>query len=136
LEGRRPGLPVLRLLIEERRAGAPAPPVSELERLGDRVLRRLSGSPVIIREASFPWLDRGNGRVDRYLPGEGIIVEYDGRRWHARVESFEKDRWRDNQAVAAGLSVLRFTWAHVTLRPRDVLAVIEQTRRIRSRRAA
>lgn len=130
-ESRRAGLPVMRVLVEERRAGGLGPAVSELERLGDRVLRRLAGRPTVVAEASFPWLDRGKGRVDRFLPDEGVIVEFDGRRWHARVKSFDADRWRDNQAAAAGLVVLRFTWAHLTLRPRDVLGIIEQTRRVR-----
>jgi hypothetical protein len=133
---RRAGLPVLRSVIGERRAQGTAPPVSELERRGDRILRRLRGGPTIVAEASFPWLKGGAGRVDRYLPDEGIIVEFDGRRWHARVDDFDRDRWRDNQAVAAGLVPLRFTWVHVTTRPREVLAIIEQTRQVRRRRAA
>ncbi len=136
LDSRRPGLPILRLVIAARRAGGYAVPISELERLGDRILRRLSGSPSIVPEASFPWLLGGAGRVDRYLCEEGIIIEFDGRLWHARVQAFDEDRWRDNQAAAAGLVVLRFTWTHVKLRPREVMAIIERTRRARRARPA
>jgi hypothetical protein len=133
---RRAGLPVLRSVIGDRRENGPGPAVSDLERRGDRILRRLQGRPAIVAEASFPWLKRGSGRVDRYLPDDGIIIEFDGRRWHARLQDFDTDRWRDNQAAAAGLAVLRFTWVHVTTRPREVVSLIEDTRRGRRAQAA
>jgi hypothetical protein len=135
-ESRRAGLPVMRSLISDRRENGPAPAVSDLERRGDRILRRLHGRPSVVAEASFPWLKGGAGRVDRYLPDHRVIIEFDGRRWHARLRDFDADRWRDNQAAAAGLVVLRFTWVHVTTRPREVLALIEDTRRGRSAQAA
>ena len=133
-DSRRAGLPVMRSVIADRRASGPMPTSSDLERRGDRILRRLRDQPRIVAEASFPWLGQGTGRVDRYLPDEGIIVEFDGRRWHARLRDFDEDRWRDNQAAAAGLVVLRFSWVHITTRPREVLVIIEDTRR--SRQAA
>ena len=133
---RRAGMRVMRPLIAERRAEGFVPPASELERRADRIVRRLEGKPRVEVEASFAWLDRGRGRVDRYLPDEGIILEFDGRRWHTRVADFDRDRWRDAQAVAAGLVPLRFTYADVTTRPAEVLEVIERTRRVRRRRSA
>ena len=132
---RRAGLPLIRSAIEARRADGWVPPASELERRGDRVLRRLRGRPTIVAEASFPWLRRGVGRVDRYLPEAGILVEFDGRRWHARLGDFDADRWRDNQATAAGLVTLRFTWTHLTTRPAEVLSIIEAARLARRRAA-
>jgi very-short-patch-repair endonuclease len=128
---RRPGLPTMRALLGERRADGWTPPESELERRADKILRRLSGKPTIIRQATFPWLKRGKGRVDRYLPDDGIVVEIDGRRWHARLADFDKDRWRDNLVVAHGLIPMRFSYAHIVATPSDVLSIIEQTRRIR-----
>jgi very-short-patch-repair endonuclease len=133
---RRKGLRVMRLLIADRRAEGFIPPASELERRADRIVRRLRGKPRVVREASFPWLQHGAGRVDRYLPDEGIIVEFDGRRWHTRVADFDRDRWRDAQAIAEGLAPLRFTYAHVTTQPAEVLDVIERARRSHGRRAA
>lgn len=133
---RRAGLPVLRSVIGDRRVDALTPAVSELERRGDRILRRLRGRPRVLTEVSFPWLQGGFGRVDRYLPDDAILVEFDSRRWHARLADFDKDRWRDNQAIAAGVAPLRFTWLHVTRRPAEVLAIIEETRRVRRSRAA
>jgi hypothetical protein len=132
---RRKGLPVMRALVDERREDGWLPPASELERIGDRVLKRLVGNPEVVREASFAWLKRGKGRVDRYLPTERIIVEFDGRRWHARLRDFDEDRWRDNLIVSHGLVPLRFTYAHLTTSPGEVLAIIEQTRRERRRAA-
>jgi very-short-patch-repair endonuclease len=130
---RRAGLRVMRPLIIDRQADGFMPPASELERRADRILRRLQGKPRVVREASFPWLDRGRGRVDRYLPDEGVILEFDGRRWHTRVTDFDRDRWRDAQAIAEGLAPLRFTYAHITTRPAEVLDVIERARRARAR---
>ena len=132
----RAGLRVMRSLIAERRATGFTPPASELERRADRILKRLRGRPLVIAEASFPWLLGGTGRVDRYLPDEGIIIEFDGRRWHARVADFDRDRWRDAQALAEGLAPLRFSYAQVTTRPIEVLDVIERVRQSRARRVA
>jgi hypothetical protein len=131
---RRAGLRVMRPLIAERRVEGFTPPASELERRADRIIRRLRGKPVVVAEATFPWLDRGRGRVDRYLPAEGVLLEFDGRRWHARVADFDRDRWRDAQAMAAGLVPMRFTYSHVTTRPAEVLETIERTRRARTGR--
>ena len=125
----------MRALIDERREEGWAPSESELERRADKILAQLSGHPRIVRQAQFTWLANGLGRADRYLPDDGIIVEIDGRRWHARLKDFDRDRWRDNQVVAHGLIPLRFTYLHVTTRPREVLHVIEQTRRTHRRAA-
>lgn len=135
-DARRAGLRVMRPLIAERRADGFVAPASELERRADRILRRLHGRPMVVAEASFPWLEAGRGRVDRYLPDDRLILEFDGRRWHTRVADFDRDRWRDAHAVANGLAVLRFTYAHVTTRPAEVLQLIEQARRARNRTAA
>jgi len=47
------------------------------------------------------------GFVDRAWPGVKLIVEIDGRRWHAREVDMAKDRRRDRQAAAAGWQTLR-----------------------------
>jgi very-short-patch-repair endonuclease len=63
--------------------------------------------------------------VDGLVPAWGLILEADGRTWHARVRDFETDRWRDNQAAAHGLRVQRFTYAHLRYRVDEVVAIIE-----------
>lgn len=133
---RRRGLRVMRAIVDSRSTEGWVPPESELERRLDRILRRLSGTPRIIHQARFDWLAGGAGRVDRFLPDESIILEVDGRRWHTRVADFERDAGRYNQATVHGLRMLRFTWVNVSCRPDEVLATIEQARRIGSTAAA
>jgi very-short-patch-repair endonuclease len=42
-------------------------------------------------------------------PDWNLVIEADGRHWHARVEDFEEDRRRDNELATRGIQVLRFT---------------------------
>jgi very-short-patch-repair endonuclease len=54
-------------------------------------------------------LIEGVGRVDLLVEGR-LIVELDGRQWHA---DFERDRRRDTSAAIGRYRTLRFTWAQV-----------------------
>ena len=130
---RRHGLARMRVLIQERTVAGYVPPESALEAKLYAVLDRLRGVEVQ-RQPSWPWRERAAGRVDAYLPRHLLIIEADSRRWHTRVRDFDRDRWRDNQAVARGLRVLRFTWTHLTSAPDDVLALVLET--IATNRAA
>ena len=61
--------------------------------------------------------------VDFCWPEERLIVETDRRR-HLSRAAFERDRARDQALVAAGWTVLRFTYRQVLEEParvRDVL---------------
>jgi len=40
------------------------------------------------------------------------------------VADFDNDRWRDNQAAALGLRVMRFTHLHLTQRRKEVAELI------------
>lgn len=120
----RHGLVVMRAFVEERREDAWTPPESELERVAAAVLGRVTSGWT--RQYRAPWAPGGSSRVDFALPRERLIVEADGRRWHARVADFDRDRWRDNEAVAAGWRVLRFTWVHLTAAPDDVVALVRR----------
>ena len=60
------------------------------------------------------------GRADVLFEHERLVVEVDGWAHHGR-EQFQRDRTRQNRLVAAGYTVLRFTWADLTERP-DVVA--------------
>ena len=110
---RRPGLPRIRPLVLERLDDAWVPPESELEALMYAMLSRIPGAPRVVRQASLPWRSARPGRVDALLPDHRLIVEADGRRWHARFQDFDRDRWRDNEAVAQGFRVMRFTSVHL-----------------------
>jgi very-short-patch-repair endonuclease len=121
---RRPGLPRIRPLVLERLDDGWTPAESELEALLAAVLGRIPGAPRVVRQAAFPWRSATDSRVDFLLPEFRLIIEADGRRWHARYADFDRDRWRDNEAVANGYRVLRFTWVHLNELVDDVLNLI------------
>ncbi|MGH8958306.1 MAG: DUF559 domain-containing protein [Acidimicrobiia bacterium] len=70
--------------------------------------------------------------MDCFIDDWLLIVEADGRRWHSRQADFERDRTRDNAATAVGIATLRFTWDMLKRRPRECLATLLQTGRIRA----
>jgi len=53
-----------------------------------------------------------------------LVVEVDGWAFHTTPERFQRDRGRQNRLVAAGWTVLRFTWRDLVERPGYVLATI------------
>lgn len=124
---RRPGLPLLRQLVRDRSSDAWVPPESELETLLRGVVSLVRSCPQVTWQAPAPWAS--NERVDGLIAEWGLIIEADGRAWHARVHDFDKDRWRDNQAAAHGLRVQRFTYAHLVHRRDEVISIIEQAGR-------
>jgi len=124
---RRPGIALLRALVAERGAEAWTPPESELETLLRTAVGQVSDCPPIRWQAPAPW--DPSQRVDGMVDAWGLIIEADGRSWHARVAAFEADRWRDNQAAAHGLRVQRFTYTMLRHRPDEVVAIIEQAGR-------
>ena len=94
---------VLRWLVHD--AGLPAP---ELQ----HVVRDDAGSLL--------------GRADLAWPDRRVLVEFDGD-VHRERDVFVNDLRRQNQLVAAGWTVLRFTSADVLCRPADVVAEIRRT---------
>ncbi|MBA2281381.1 MAG: DUF559 domain-containing protein, partial [Acidimicrobiia bacterium] len=75
----------------------------------------------------FPWRQDAPQRLDLLVPERKLIIEADGRRWHTRVADFDRDRWRDNEALAHGYGTLRFTWVHLTCAPDDVASLVLRT---------
>jgi hypothetical protein len=53
-----------------------------------------------------------------------VVVEIDGWAYHSDRERFQRDRTRQNRLVAAGWTVLRFTWDDLTVRPGQVVAAV------------
>jgi very-short-patch-repair endonuclease len=53
-----------------------------------------------------------------------LVLEVDGWAYHTDPERFQRDRTRQNRLVAAGWTVLRFTWADLRDRPDEVIAAI------------
>ncbi|MGB9183177.1 MAG: type IV toxin-antitoxin system AbiEi family antitoxin domain-containing protein [Solirubrobacteraceae bacterium] len=56
--------------------------------------------------------------VDALFPAEGVIVELDSWTHHRERVSFESDRNRDADTLAAGLVTVRITWPRFTRTPR------------------
>jgi very-short-patch-repair endonuclease len=52
--------------------------------------------------------------VDFLWPDAGLVVETDGREYHATRAAFQRDRRRDIDLAALGLRVLRVDWWQVT----------------------
>lgn len=64
-------------------------------------------------------------RADVLFPEVGLVLEVDGFASHG-VARFQSDRTRQNAIVAAGYTVLRFTWEDLTERPHDVIRQIRE----------
>ena len=89
---------------------------SDLERRAIRLLREagIGGWQAQLRP---PWYDGVRGVVDLAWPAERVVVELDGRRWHATAQAQGDDRRRDRLATTHGWITLRFGWAEVVHRP-------------------
>lgn len=114
----RTGSAVVRLLRSELVEDQPVP-ASELERRGMRLLADAGITGAVLHFVP-PWSDGTTGVVDLGWEPQRVIVELDGRRWHATTASQQNDRRRDRVANAHGWLVLRFGWQEVVERPEQV----------------
>ena len=108
-------------------------PWSAAERLAHRLLRhaRITGWT-----ANFRVLVGGGCYfIDIAFPALRLAVEIDGRLHEDDPSIFETDRYRQNQLVSAGWTVLRFTYAMLVEGPDYVVATIRAAL-ARLRRAA
>jgi very-short-patch-repair endonuclease len=62
--------------------------------------------------AQFPHPGRADGTevVDRAFPAARLVIEADGRRWHARRAASAVDKRRDRMAAAEGWLTVRYEW--------------------------
>ncbi len=74
--------------------------------------------------------------VDFLWPDQRLVVEVDGYQFHGHRQSFESDRRRDQQLVAAGYRVVRVTWIQLRDEPIAVITSIAQALAIASRATA
>jgi very-short-patch-repair endonuclease len=122
-QGRR-GCGALRALIEGR-LGEEVDG-SALERACWRLLER-SGLPLPERQVEvFDQLGY-IVRVDFAYVRQKIIIELDGRAFHARVAAFDADPERRNRLSSAGWTVLVFTWKRIVHDPTGVIAEIRRS---------
>lgn len=111
----RPGVAVLRAVVEQRGPGY-VPPESVLEAKLLEVVA-VGGLPVPVRQHRLSWLAAGDGRVDFAYPAARLIVEVDSRRWHTRMKDFEDDERRDLEALANGWRTARVSWTALQNEP-------------------
>ena len=82
----------------------------------DRDVERAHGLPPAARQVKFRKRDGTSGFRDRCYEQYGLIVELDGREFHA-AERQGHDRARDNEAAATTGATLRYCWADVASAP-------------------
>ena len=84
---------------------------------------RAAGLPAPVRQHPLPSIS-GTGRVDATYPHMRLLIEVDGRRWHARFDDFARDHHRDIEAGLLGWRTIRFTWGDLVDRPEWVQHVV------------
>lgn len=99
------------------------PTESELERMLFRTLDD-PAVPPIDRRARLAWWPLLPHRVDAVIEVWKLILEADGRTFHTKRSDFERDRQRDNLAVAHGYRVMRFTYRALVSDQDAVLALV------------
>lgn len=102
--------------------------VAALDRADSALERRLLR---LLRAAGLTRFVRGlplgGGReIDIAFPAERVAIELDGWAWHVDPARFAADRTKGNDLVAAGWTVLRFTWHDVTEEPDLTIARIRR----------
>ncbi|MFZ0015533.1 MAG: type IV toxin-antitoxin system AbiEi family antitoxin domain-containing protein [Acidimicrobiia bacterium] len=128
---RRRGIVAFRSIVDDRSPAAESKQSSYLERLLERILEDAEGLPRWVREHPFS-IGGHQCRVDVFVPVWNLVIEADGRNWHARVGDFESDRRRDNELAARGIQVVRFTFRMLKNDPGGCLATIRSVGRVRS----
>jgi very-short-patch-repair endonuclease len=108
-ETRRRGKPGIRKLVRVLGTlqGEP-PPATQLERRLLDVIERAGLTAVA--QHPLPTHLPIRGLVDFAVVESKLILEADGRLWHARLEAMAKDRQRDREAAALGWQTLRFMY--------------------------
>lgn len=97
-------------------------PWSAAERLAHRLLR---AAHITGWTANHRFTVSGRGYfIDIAFPALGLAVEIDGRLHEEDRSIFETDRYRQNNLVSAGWTVLRFTYAMLVNSPDYVIATI------------
>ena len=100
---RKPGMPIVKAVLEEAQRGLSFVR-SELEERFQAFLID-AGLPRPKTNVRIDGME-----VDCVWPAERVIVELDGRAIHDAADAFETDRARDRRLEAAGWHVIRVTW--------------------------
>lgn len=116
---RRPGNPELRQLLRALRPGAR----SEAERVTVTLFDVHDITGWVANTTICGHL------ADFVFEEPKLIVEIDGFAFHRDAATFQRDRTKRNALIAAGWTVLNFTWDDITRRPDEVIAAINDALR-------
>ncbi|MGH9136826.1 MAG: DUF559 domain-containing protein [Acidimicrobiales bacterium] len=106
------------------------PPASELERVLLRAAE-LAGVKVE-RQHPLPTRQPIKGCVDAAVVASKLILEADGRSWHARLEAMTRDRERDRDAARLGWQTLRFMYQDLKNDLEEDARAIREVHQLRS----
>jgi very-short-patch-repair endonuclease len=109
---------VVALRVELDRIGGPQWTDREGERRMKLLLRQ-AGLPIPVTRMKVAGF-----KADFFWREYRLIVEFDGYQYHGHRYAFERDRRRDQAHIAAGYTVIRFTWRQLEAEPLRVIAVI------------
>jgi very-short-patch-repair endonuclease len=116
--GRR-GCGVLRQVLDDRALGK-ARPDGLLEPRMARLLRSYGLPPAAFQHE----VPEARARLDFAYPGNRLGIEVDGYEVHGTPRAMAADHERHNRLMAAGWTVLRFTWFQVVRQPGDVATTV------------
>lgn len=124
--GRRPGVPVLRELVAERRGGKR----SSESGLEDELLEifRAYGLPEPVRQYVLVLPGRGTARFDTAYPELRLGFEADGDAFHTGLLDRMRDESRDEACRVVGWTVRRYGTGDIRLRPAGVAEEIARLR--------
>lgn len=94
-----------------------------------RVVWATNGLPAPIQQATIRVDGHFVARVDFLWPGARLIVEVDGLGKYNEPGVLQQEKQRQNKLIAAGYTVLRFTWSDIHHRPDDVVRLIRSALR-------
>jgi very-short-patch-repair endonuclease len=89
-----------------------------------RVLWLAAALPAPVQQAVIRCDGRFVARVDFLWQEARLIVEVDGMGKYADPAALRDEKRRQNELVALGYKVLRFTWADIVGRPDHVVAQV------------
>jgi len=122
--GRRPGISVVRTLLEAR-TNKPAVPQSVLETKFLRLLKRFR-LPTPIGQHEVKEGGKLIAIVDFAYPDVRLAIEVDGYRWHSGKAQWQHDLSRRNTLTALGWRVIHVTSSDLEQRPAEVARMIAE----------
>ncbi len=106
-----------------------SPPETVLERMLLGVIER--AGLVSVPQHPLPTHEPIRGLVDFALVESKLILEADGRLWHARLQAMANDRRRDREAARLGWLTLRFMYEDLLRDPVGEALSLRQTHDLR-----